>query len=395
MDCFCFRSRILCSRLCDVLRSIQTDLVNWFSDAQGAFPRLAFIKLRRFGVSAFLALLYTMDSAFQTEIGSAAFFAECFPLLASPLLTSHLIWVLRAHPAHLEKEVLPLVMRGLLHTKTKSSPSVKTVQMILTALGNVACFSREAKNEGQMQDAAADASGSSSSSSAGAPLSTLPLLAPYMSQLLSTILGTIEKSPSATAQTGVLALARIVLAGFDMEEVAEAMPRILRGWRGVIDERWFVREQSEAGEDYEEDDQDLVSSAQYATTDMLHLLFQSEADAVAAGIHTDHPFNQSRLIALLAGDQDSVRQIRGIVQVMLDSTKKPRQCCGNAMLAGPSLRLALARPTHLCALSVLVCFCVCAQCSSTTTRPCATARSTCSRKFSRTRHSFAHCSSSP
>ena len=311
---------------CLSLFLFQTDLINWFSDAQSAFPRLAFIKLRRFGVSAFLALLYTMDSSFQTEVGSAAFFAECFPLLASPLLTSHLIWVLRSHPSHLEKEVLPLVMRGLLHTKTKSSPSVKTVQMILTAMGNVACFSREAKETEAEAGSDSAVASSSSSSSAAAPLATLPLLAPYMSQLLSTILGTIEKSPSATAQTGVLALARIVLAGFDMPEVAEALPRVLRVWRGVLDERWFVREQSEAGDDYEEDDQDLVASAQYATIDMLHLCFQSEADAVAAGIKTDHPFNQARLIALLAGSKDNLRQIRGMVQVMIENTKKPREC---------------------------------------------------------------------
>lgn len=342
------------------LPSAQTDLVNWFSDAQSAFPRLAFIKLRRFGVSAFLALLYTLDTAFQTEIGSAAFFAECFPLLASPLLTSHLIWVLRSEPAHLEKEVLPLVMRGLLHTKTKSSPSVKTVQMILTALGNVACFSREAKlvEENEERDAPAAAS-SSSSSSAAAPLATLPLLAPYMSQLLSTILGTIEKSPSATAQTGVVALARIVLAGFDMEEVAEALPQILRGWRGVIDERWFVREQSEAGEDYEEDDQDLVASAQYATTDMLHLVFQSPADAEAAGIKTDHPFNQSRLIALLSESPECVRQIRGIVQVMLENTKKPCQssCAHTLALAGMLQCSSSARSScsHVSHLSVFAC----------------------------------------
>jgi len=190
-----------------IFASAQNDLVNWLGDAQQSFPRAAFIKLRRFAVSAFLSLLYTMDTLFQSSVGSASFFAELFPLLANPLLTSHLLWLLREEREHAQTKVLPQVMRGLLNTNTRQSPSVKTVQMILTSLGNVACFTRAFDAPAQPADAGAPAAAGSA---------VLPLLTPYMSQLLETISNTMEKSPSGTGQTASLVLCRILMAGYDM-----------------------------------------------------------------------------------------------------------------------------------------------------------------------------------
>jgi hypothetical protein len=148
-----------------------------------------------------------MDTLFQSSVGSSSFFSELFPLLANPLLTSHLLWLLREEREHAQTKVLPQVMRGLLNTNTRQSPSVKTVQMILTSLGNVACLTRAFDAPAQPSDAGAPAAAGSA---------VLPLLTPYMSQLLETISNTMEKSPSGTGQTASLVLCRILMAGYDM-----------------------------------------------------------------------------------------------------------------------------------------------------------------------------------
>lgn len=347
---------------------MQNDLVNWLGDAQQSFPRAAFIKLRRFAVSAFLALLYTMDTLFQSSVGSASFFAELFPLLANPLLTSHLLWLLREEREHAQTKVLPQVMRGLLNTNTRQSPSVKTVQMILTSLGNVACFTRA-------YDAPTQASDAGASAPAAAGSAVLPLLTPYMNQLLETISNTMEKSPSGTGQTASLVLCRILMAGYEMvnqhtamhaahllflspcvvvaldlhltarrsrsvalhfplcliaqAEVQSFFSRILSLYQRIVDESLFVAEQEEAGDEYDEDDQDLVSQLQYCVLDMLHLLFQDGDDKEAAiAAPTDnapHPFDQQRFITLLLGDEDNIEVLRSIVHVLLENSKKPRQ----------------------------------------------------------------------
>jgi hypothetical protein len=309
----------------EAVPTVYNDLVNWLADAQAAFPRQAFIKLRRYAVSAFLALMYTMDSTFQDAVGTQAFFSELFPLLANPLLTSHLVWLLRSHPEHLSKKVLPQILRGLLNTKTKQSPSMKTVVLILTSLGNVACFVRAL---GQTTGPAA--AGEDSTSSSSKPLAVLPVLAPYMEQLLETIIGTMEKSPSGTGQVACLVLCRIVLCGYDMPEVRSSLPRILTLYRRVLDESLFVAEQAEMGEEYDEDDQDLVSQLQYCALDMLHVFFQDQAEAaldpVARGKTDDaHPFVQEKFLKVVAEDEDCVQVLREIVQVLIENTKKPSQ----------------------------------------------------------------------
>lgn len=185
----------------DEMMPIYTGLTNVLSDAAVAFPRAQLLKLRRWAVSGFLSILYVFDGEFQEQVGTQSFFEELFKLLANPLITSHLIWILRSHSSHVRTKVLPLVMRGLLHTNTRSSPSMKTVTMILNSIGNVACFSR-AIEDGSAPKVKKEA--------------TLPLLQSYMPAILETIINTVQKSPSGTGQVGSLVLCRIVMAGYDM-----------------------------------------------------------------------------------------------------------------------------------------------------------------------------------
>ena len=155
-----------------------------------------------------------------------------------------------------------------------------------------------------------------------------PCLAPYMEQLLETIIGTMEKSPSGTGQVACLVLCRIVLCGYDMPEVRSSLPRILTLYRRVLDESLFVAEQAEMGEEYDEDDQDLVSQLQYCALDMLHVFFQDQSEAaldpIARG-KTDetHPFVQANFVKIVAEDEDCLQVLREIVQVLMENTKKP------------------------------------------------------------------------
>lgn len=191
-----------------LMASYYDQLVNYCSEIQAFFPRNAYIKFRRIICGSFLSILYTLDDSFQDTISSTHFFAELFPLLANPLITSHLIYLLRTPSSsirdHVQKKVLPQIMKGLLNTKTKQSPSMKTVQMILTSLGNVVCFTR-AYEPINGEDK------TSSSSSA-----TLPLLEPYLTSVIETILSTMQNSPSGTGQVASLVLCRIVMAGYQM-----------------------------------------------------------------------------------------------------------------------------------------------------------------------------------
>jgi len=105
--------------------------------------------------------------------------------------------------------------------------------------------------------------------------------------------------------------------------------RILSLYQRIVDESLFVAEQEEAGDEYDEDDQDLVSQLQYCVLDMLHLLFQDGSDKEAAiaapADNAPHPFDQTRFIALLIDDEDNIDVLRSIGQVLLENAKKPRQ----------------------------------------------------------------------
>jgi len=330
-----------CEGIQDSAEVIYHDLLNWMSDAAAIFPRPTLLKLRRKVLESFLALLYTMDTTFEQRIGSAALFTDLFPLLANPLLPPHLIWILRNHPTIVRAKVIPKVVKGLLAAQTKKNQSPKTVQSMLQAMGEVACFSLAVKDEEQKEEEDCEHESKSQDNDVADSTSvvlkpgpaTLPLLAPYIVQMLDTICATIEHAPSTTGQAACLALCRIVMAGYDMPEVQSFLPRILAAHHGLLSESLFVAEQERLGDAYDEDDQDLVSQLQYCSLDLLHVYFQDTNDPMVAAdpISMGAPdpnahvcrWKQDAFLDRLVEDVGNIDMLRAILLQCLSNTLKP------------------------------------------------------------------------
>ena len=162
--------------------------------------------------------------------------------------------------------------------------------------------------------------------------------------------------------------------------------RILSLYQRIVDESLFVAEQEEAGDEYDEDDQDLVSQLQYCVLDMLHLLFQledgadKEAAIAAPADNAPHPFDQQRFLTLLLDDEDNIEVLRSIVHVLLENSKKPRQSSHGRQRGRGRGECGWRCDALRCVvLNLSLCFCIVSlsQCSSTMTALFATARFIC------------------
>jgi hypothetical protein len=133
----------------------------------------------------------------------------------------------------------------------------------------------------------------------------------------------------------LVSFSRLLLGVLAQPEVQSYLARILSLYSRIVDESLFVAEQAELGEEYDEDDQDLVSQLQYCVLDMLHVWFQdlheAATDPIARGVpDKHHPFNQANFVKLILDDEDCVDAIREIVQVLMENTKKPSPCTTTA-----------------------------------------------------------------
>src|SRR5437868_2927558 len=101
---------------------------------------------------------------------------------------SHLVYILRTTP-ELLTTTIPRIISSLLNTNTRQSPSAKTVEMIITAIGMVVCYSSTGDG-------------------------TNDIIESHLEQIYPTVLNTLRGAPSSIGIVCVTVLTRILLSTY-------------------------------------------------------------------------------------------------------------------------------------------------------------------------------------
>lgn len=202
-------------------------------------------KIRRGATATVLALMYAFDTEFGAIVGWPSFFSTVFPVLASPALPTHALWLLRNERQLMVDVVLPQVMRALIHSQLRTSPTVKTIVAILESIGDAICFTH-ANHQPADEDP----------------------LKPYLAEIVATLLNTLRGSPSSLGVACTQAISRLLyhccsvrLVGDDDEDGDEWFRECLSSLVDVMDETVFSSVDEASDDDMSDEEVDLVSQA--------------------------------------------------------------------------------------------------------------------------------------
>jgi hypothetical protein len=271
----------------ELYESQYNSLVSFTAKAQLHLHRTQFVKLRRGIVDAVIMLFYCLNEEFVTRIGWDNFFNQFFPSLASPAIPPHLIAILAPNPNNhqlLQVKILPQFIKSLVSAQSRPSPSVKTVQLIVDALSTiVAATANLHKTPG-----------------------TNELIRPYLPQILDTILNTLKSSPSSVGISCIVGLTRILMCSYKEASVEQSLADCFNSYCSILTEQAFIQENDKNPQDYDSNDQDIVSQLQLCTLDCLIILFKN-----------------SDLIQLFQADQDCLLLASELTNFLLNNINRP------------------------------------------------------------------------